>query len=157
MAEAHSADKLERLCRYISRPAGFAEKRLALTATWAGALRAQNSVPQWHHPCGSSSRWTSSPNSLRWYPAASQPHTLPRRLCTEQQTPSLKQHPPSGQEARQIGRSRYSTGVTRVPEAPPRDDLDATLKRVFNIDIEVCEHCGGHVKVIASIGRSEGH
>ena len=25
------------------------------------------------------------------------------------------------------------------------------LKRVFNIDIEVCEHCGGKVKVIASI------
>jgi hypothetical protein len=25
------------------------------------------------------------------------------------------------------------------------------LKRVFNIDIEQCEHCGGHVKVIASI------
>ena len=25
------------------------------------------------------------------------------------------------------------------------------LKRVFNIDIDVCEYCGGHVKVIASI------
>jgi len=25
------------------------------------------------------------------------------------------------------------------------------LKRVFNIDIEVCDHCGGQVKVIASI------
>ncbi len=25
------------------------------------------------------------------------------------------------------------------------------MKRVFNIDIEVCEHCGGQVKVIASI------
>jgi len=25
------------------------------------------------------------------------------------------------------------------------------LKRVFNIDVEICEHCGGHVKVIASI------
>ena len=25
------------------------------------------------------------------------------------------------------------------------------LKRVFKIDIEVCEHCGGAVKVIASI------
>ena len=25
------------------------------------------------------------------------------------------------------------------------------LKRVLNIDIEVCEHCGGQVKVIASI------
>jgi hypothetical protein len=25
------------------------------------------------------------------------------------------------------------------------------LKRIFKIDIEVCEHCGGKVKVIASI------
>jgi hypothetical protein len=25
------------------------------------------------------------------------------------------------------------------------------LKRVFKIDIETCEHCGGQVKVIASI------
>lgn len=25
------------------------------------------------------------------------------------------------------------------------------LKRVFNIDIETCKHCGGQVKVIASI------
>lgn len=29
------------------------------------------------------------------------------------------------------------------------------LKRVFNIDIEVCEHCGGHVKVIANIEGPE--
>ncbi len=50
MAEAHQRDKLERLCRYISRPA-VSEKRLALHRQWAGALRAQNSVPQWHHPC----------------------------------------------------------------------------------------------------------
>ena len=27
------------------------------------------------------------------------------------------------------------------------------LKRVFKIDIETCEHCGGAVKVIASIER----
>lgn len=25
------------------------------------------------------------------------------------------------------------------------------LKRVFNIGIELCEHCGGQVKVVASI------
>ena len=25
------------------------------------------------------------------------------------------------------------------------------MKRVFKIDIEICEHCGGAVKVIASI------
>lgn len=29
------------------------------------------------------------------------------------------------------------------------------LKRVFNIDIEVCDHCGGQVKVIASIEDPE--
>ena len=29
------------------------------------------------------------------------------------------------------------------------------LKRVFTIDIEVCEHCGGHVNVIASIEDPE--
>jgi hypothetical protein len=31
-----------------------------------------------------------------------------------------------------------------------------TLKRVFNIDIETCEQCGGAVKVIASIEKSAG-
>ncbi|WP_409179245.1 hypothetical protein [Enterobacter hormaechei] len=41
------------------------------------------------------------------YLAASQPHTLPRRLCTEQQTPSSSNTRQAGQEARQIGRSRY--------------------------------------------------
>jgi len=30
------------------------------------------------------------------------------------------------------------------------------LKRVFNIDIETCEQCGGAVKVIASIDKSAG-
>ncbi len=28
------------------------------------------------------------------------------------------------------------------------------LKRIFNIDIEQCEHCGGHVKVVACIEDS---
>ena len=40
-------------------------------------------------------------------------------------------------------------------EAAPARHVSMTwaqrLKRVFNIDIETCEHCGGAVKVIASI------
>ena len=32
MAEVHQRDKLERLCRYVNRPA-VSEKRLALTST----------------------------------------------------------------------------------------------------------------------------
>ncbi|WP_431732931.1 transposase [Escherichia coli] len=38
------------MCRYISRPA-VSEKTSGINRQWAGALRAQNSVPQWHHPC----------------------------------------------------------------------------------------------------------
>ena len=44
------------------------------------------------------------------------------------------------------------TGVTKSPAERHRAMTRMQrLKRVFNIDIEVCEHCGGHVKVIASI------
>ena len=42
MAEAHQRDKLERLCRYISRPA-VSEKRLALTAN--GQIRYELKTP----------------------------------------------------------------------------------------------------------------
>jgi hypothetical protein len=55
-----------------------------------------------------------------------------------------------------------------TPEAAGTDSLDKSpeerhramtwmqrLKRVFNVDIEVCEHGGGHLKVIASIEGPE--
>ena len=67
MARANERQKLERLCRYISRPA-VSEKRLSLTANGqvrydvkgftsvagAGMRRsnpAQDTLPGWHHPC----------------------------------------------------------------------------------------------------------
>jgi len=47
-------------------------------------------------------------------------------------------------------------GRGQKPDTPPAErHISMTwaqrLKRVFKIDIEVCEHCGGKVKVIASI------
>ena len=42
------------------------------------------------------------------------------------------------------------------PTFIPSVEIMQRLKRVFNIDIEVCEHCGGQVKVIASIDKSAG-
>ena len=44
-----------------------------------------------------------------------------------------------------------STKVLRKGIAPCAMTWMQRLKRVFTIDIEVCEHCGGHVKVIANI------
>ena len=50
-------------------------------------------------------------------------------------------------------RGRRKTEVTGDP--PPARHVSMTwaqrLKRVFKIDIETCDHCGGAVKVIASI------
>jgi Putative transposase len=46
MAEAHRGDKLERLCRYISRPAA-SEKRLALIAN--GQVRYELKTPFFTH------------------------------------------------------------------------------------------------------------
>ncbi len=43
MAEAHQRDKLERLCRYISRPA-VSEKRLALTANGQYELKTRTAM-----------------------------------------------------------------------------------------------------------------
>jgi hypothetical protein len=62
-------------------------------------------------------------------------------------TPALrnktKQALPTGQEKTRAQKHQSMTWAQR-------------LKRVFNIDIETCEQCGGAVKVIASIDKSAG-
>jgi hypothetical protein len=82
-AEAHQRDKLERLCRYIARPA-VSEKRLSLLD--GGRIRSELKTPYGDgtthvaapahpapaalvRPCtSSSSRWTFWPGLLRWFP-----------------------------------------------------------------------------------------
>ncbi len=78
-AQAWERDKLERLCRYISRPA-VSEKRLSLTS--AGNIRYQLKTPE------------EKRRAMSWA---------------------------------------------------------QRLKRVFNINVETCDHCGGSVKVIACV------
>ena len=46
-ARADQRQKLERLCRYISRPAR-SEKRLSLTRQWQRSIRAEDAVPRRH-------------------------------------------------------------------------------------------------------------
>jgi hypothetical protein len=62
-------------------------------------------------------------------------------------TPALrnktKQALPTGQEKTRTQKHQSMTWAQR-------------LKRVFNIDIETCEQCGGAVKVIASIDKPAG-
>lgn len=49
------------------------------------------------------------------------------------------------------GRRKPQTSDEPAPARHVSMTWAQRLKRVFNIDIETCEHCGGAVKVIASI------
>ena len=136
--KSHQRKKLERLCRYITRPA-IAERRLSLANNgnvvialktpyddgtthvvlgpmeFMGRLAAL--VPR---PRVNLTRFHGvfSPNSkLREY-------VVPQRSVEEQENPKLK---------------AYSMTWTQ------------RLKRVFAIEIEKCEKCGGPVRIIASI------
>jgi hypothetical protein len=63
-AEAHESGKLEKLCRYITRPA-ISERRLSISPQ--GKVRYELKTP-WRtaRRMWSSSRWSSSPNWPRW-------------------------------------------------------------------------------------------
>jgi len=63
-AEAHESQKLERLCRYITRPV-ISDKRLSISPQ--GRVRYPLKTP-WRNgsPLSNGIRWTSSPSWRRW-------------------------------------------------------------------------------------------
>jgi hypothetical protein len=75
--EAHQRDKLERLCRYVTRPA-VSERRLAITSNgniryqpWAAPLRHLTATaPRILYSSGAAiRRWTSSRSWPLWFPS----------------------------------------------------------------------------------------
>lgn len=150
MAEAHQRDKLERLCRYISRPA-VSEKRLALTAN--GQVRYELKTPYRNgtthvifEPLDFIAKLAALVPKPRVNLTRFHGVFAPNSKHRVQVTPAKRGKKPDKSEGLDTNwrdkspaeRHRAMTWMQR-------------LKRVFNIDIEVCEHCGGHVKVIASI------
>jgi len=59
---------------------------------------------------------------------------------------------PSGRGKRAAG---DATATATEPEKRRAMTWARRLKRVFKIDVEVCEHCGGAVKIVACIQRPE--
>jgi len=141
-AQAWERDKLERLCRYISRPA-ISEKRLSLTS--GGNIRYQLKTPYSDgtthvifEPLDFISKLASlvpKPRvNLTRFHGVFAPNSKQRTLVTPtQRGKSLKEESKTPVEKR-----RAMSWAQR-------------LKRVFNIDVETCIHCGGSVKVIACI------
>lgn len=145
-AKAHQRDKLERLCRYISRPA-ISEKRLSLTR--GGNVRYQLKTP---YKDGTTH-------------VIFEPLDFIARLAALVPKPRVnltRFHgvfaPNSKHRALVTPAKRGKGNKAEVSDEPPtlaerRASMTWAqgLKRVFNIDIETCRECGGAVKVNACI------
>ena len=143
-AQASERDKLERLCRYISRPA-VSEKRLSLTST--GNIRYQLKTPYndgtthvIFNPLDFIAKLASlvpKPKvNLTRFHGVFAPNSKHRILVTP---------------ARRGKGRRKAIGQDKTPERRTAMTWAQRLKRVFNIDVESCAYCGGPAKVIACI------
>jgi len=140
--------KLERLCRYISRPA-VSEKRLALTSK--GKVRYQLKTPY----RDGTTHIIFEPLDFMAKLAALVPK--PRANLTRYHgvlAPNSKQRIYVNPSNRGKGNTQKQ-GVKA--DKPARVDCHQSmtwaerLKRVFNIDITICSRCGGSVNIIACI------
>ena len=147
-ARAHQRAKLERLCRYIARPA-VSTQRLSLTRN--GQVRYELKTPYRNgtthvifEPLDFISRLVAlipKPRiNLTRFHGVFAPNSRYRAMVT----PSKR------------GKGRKTKAANdKQDQTPPEQHAAMTwaqrLKRVFDIDIETCCECGGDVKIIASI------
>jgi hypothetical protein len=148
-AKAHQQDKLERLCRYIARPA-VSEKRLSLTST--GKVRYELKTPYRN----GTTHVIFEPMDFIARLAALVPK--PRVNLTRFHgvfAPNSKHRVHVTPAKRGKGRKETAQNQPWDEKTPAQRHASMTwmqrLKRVFNIDIETCEKCKGPVKIIACI------
>ena len=150
-AEAYQRDKLERLCRYVSRPA-VSENRLAVLSN--GNIRYQLKTPYRDgttHVIFEPLDFIAKLAALIPKPRVNLTRFhgvfAPNSKWREQVTPAKR------------GKTKKLSEEEGSEKSPTERHAAMTwaqrLKRVFNIDIETCNECGGAVKVIACIEDSE--
>ena len=147
--QSHEREKLERLCRYVTRPA-IAEERLSMSAR--GKVIYKLKRP-----------WADGTTAIKLTPLE-----LIERLASLVPRPRVhltRFHGVLASHAKlrsQVVPKKLQPTGSGDPEPEARSDKEPTskarriswkrlLKRVFAIDIEQCSRCGGKVKVIASI------
>jgi hypothetical protein len=142
-AKAGERDKLERLCRYIARPP-ISVHRLSLTQE--GNIRYELKTPYRNgtthmvfEPLDFISKLAAlipAPRvNLTRFHGVFAPNSQYRAVIVNQ----ASSNQPSDKSGRTEGEKRGAMAWA------------ARLKRVFNIDMNTCESCGGAVKVIACI------
>jgi hypothetical protein len=144
-AQAWERQKLERLCRYITRPA-VSEKRLSLTPS--GNIRYQLKTPY----SDGTTHVIFEPLDFIAKLAALVPK--PRVNLTRFHgvfAPNSKHRVDVTPAKRGKGRT-HQENEDKTPEHRHKAMTWAQrLKRVFNIDVSVCSKCGGEARVIACI------
>lgn len=138
-------EKLERVCRYIARPA-LSEKRLSISGN--GHVRYQLKTPY----RDGTTHVIFTPLDFMAKLAALVPK--PRVNLTRffgVFAPNSQYRMTITQEKKVKPRTRSDKGNKTVTEKRQSMTWAQRLKRVFNIDIETCEACQGQVKVIACI------
>jgi hypothetical protein len=144
--EGHQKEKRERLCRYIARPA-VATPRLSLSST------------------GKVVYTLKTPYRDGTTQVAFEPVDFIARLAALVPKPRVnltRYHgvlAPNHRWRREVTPAKRGKDVKRISNDEVRSTVEhhaamtwaQRLKRVFNIDIEVCGRCGGSVKVIACI------
>ena len=141
--------KLERLCRYISRPA-VSERRLALTSQ--GNIRYELKTPY----RDGTTHVIFEPLDFIAKLAALVPKS--RANLTRYHgvlAPNSKHRIAVTPARRGKGSNTLDLKSKKNAKPPVNEHQEMTwaqrLKRVFNIDVTTCSHCGGVVKIIASI------
>ena len=147
---ANERTKLERLCRYISRPA-LSEKRLSLTS--GGRVRYRFKTP-WRDgttdvvldPLDFLARLaalvpTPRVNLIRFHGVFAPNSRHRARVTPAGRGPGAKK-PPSIEPSRQP----HERSTRR-----PAIGWARRLARVFGIDVETCSECGGRLRIIACI------
>jgi diguanylate cyclase (GGDEF)-like protein len=156
-AEAHESQKLERLCRYIARPA-VSEKRLSISSQ--GRVRYELKTP-WRNGT-THVEWDSVDFIAKLAALVPPPRAhltrfhgvfAPNAALRAQLTPSGRGKRPATDAARV---EVSASDTPRSPEEKRRAMSWAQrLKRVFGIDVSTCVHCGGAVRIVASIEEPE--
>jgi hypothetical protein len=146
-AEAREREKLERVCRYVTRPP-VADKRLSLAPD--GNIRYRLKTPYRDgtthvilEPMDFMARLAAlvprpRVNLVRYHGVFAPANPLRGLITPARRGKGGSPRPEPTAEEAGAGHRRSMTWAQR-------------LRRVFNIDIETCEVCGGPVKVIASI------
>jgi hypothetical protein len=152
--EAHESKRLERLCRYLTRPV-LSDERIQVNA--AGQVQLELKAP-WRD---GTTHLVMSPLELMQRLAALVPR--PRLHLTRYHgvlAPNAKlrarvvpQQPPApGHAATEVAARAESEEVEPVRARSQRMGWALLLKRVFDIDMRRCPRCGGvQVKIIAVI------